>query len=158
MSGIKLETRLFHTIFVEEKYFLPFRRNSKMMTTKQFEVFVQDKPGEVARVAEILAKNAVNIRGISTDLGSTKPVIHVITDDEASARRVLKSNGIEFVEREVLVLSMSDKPGELAKITRKLAKAGINVESMFILGQKIPEVHVAVGVDQRDRAQELLLK
>ena len=128
------------------------------MTTKQFEVFVQDKPGEVARLAEILAKNAVNIRGISTDLGGTKPVIHVITDDEASARKVLKANGMEFCEKDILIISMSDKPGELAKITRKLAKAGVNVESMFILGQKIPEVQVAVGVDQRERAHDLLLK
>jgi len=128
------------------------------MTTKQFEVFVQDKPGEVARLAEILAKSAVNIRGISTDLGGVKPVIHVITDDEASARKVLSSNGLEFSEREILVISMSDKPGELAKITRKLARAGVNVESMFILGQKVSEVQLAVGVDQRERAQDLLQK
>jgi hypothetical protein len=128
------------------------------MTTKQFEIFVQDKPGEVARLAEILAKNAVNIRGISTDLGRVKPVIHVITDDEASARKVLKANSLEFMEKDILIISMSDKPGELAKVTRKLARAGVNVESMFILGQKIPEVQVAVGVDQRERAQELLMK
>lgn len=117
-----------------------------------------DKPGEVARLAEVLAKNAVNIRGISTDIGKILPVIHVITDDEASARRVLKASGFDFVERDVLVISMSDKPGELAKITKKLAKAGINIESMFILGPKASEVQVAVGVDQRDRAQNMLMK
>ncbi|HUL38965.1 MAG TPA: ACT domain-containing protein [Methanomassiliicoccales archaeon] len=128
------------------------------MTTKQFEVPILDKPGEVARLAEVLAKNAVNIRGISTDLGKSPPIIHVITDDEASARRVLKAGGFDFVEKEVLVISMSDKPGELAKITRKLAKAGINIESMFILGPKASEVQVAVGVDQRKRAQDLLAK
>lgn len=128
------------------------------MTTKQFEVSVQDKPGEVARLAEVLAKNAVNIRGISTDLGKAQPVVHVITDDEASARRVLKANGFDHVERDVLVISMSDKPGELAKVTRKLAKAGVNIESMFILGPKVSEVQVAVGVDQRDKAQDMLLK
>jgi hypothetical protein len=128
------------------------------MTTKQFEVSILDKPGEVARLAEVLAKNAVNIRGISTDIGKSLPVIHVITDDEASARRVLKASGFDFVERDVLVISMSDKPGELAKITKKLAKAGINIESMFILGPKTSEVQVAVGVDQRDRAQNMLMK
>lgn len=128
------------------------------MSTKQFEVSILDKPGEVARLAEVLAKNAVNIRGISTDIGKSLPVIHVITDDEASARRVLKASGFDFVERDVLVISMSDKPGELAKITKKLAKAGINIESMFILGPKASEVQVAVGVDQRDRAQNMLMK
>jgi hypothetical protein len=129
-----------------------------LISTKQFEVSIFDKPGEVARVAEVLAKNAVNIRGISTDLGRSSPVIHIITDDEASARRVLKAGGFAYVEREILVISMSDKPGELAKVTRKLAKAGINIESMFILGGKASEVQVAVGVDQRERAHDLLLK
>jgi hypothetical protein len=128
------------------------------MTTKQFEVSILDKPGEVSRLAEVLAKNAVNIRGISTDLGKGPSIVHVITDDEASARRVLKAGGFDFVERDVLVISMSDKPGELSKITKKLAKAGINIESMFILGPKASEVQVAVGVDQRDRAQSMLMK
>lgn len=117
-----------------------------------------DKPGEIARLTEVLAKNAVNIRGISTDLGKSLPVVHVITDDEASARRVLKAGGFDFLERDVLVISMSDKPGELAKITKKLAKAGVNIESMFILGPKVSEVQVAFGVDQRKRAQDLLDK
>jgi hypothetical protein len=128
------------------------------MTTKQFEVSILDKPGEIARLTEVLAKNAVNIRGISTDLGKSLPVMHVITDDEASARRVLKAGGFDFLERDVLVISMSDKPGELAKITKKLAKAGVNIESMFILGPKVSEVQVAFGVDQRKRAQDLLDK
>ncbi len=128
------------------------------MTTKQFEVSILDKPGEIARLAEVLAKNAVNIRGISTDLGKSLPVVHVITDDEASARRVLKSGGFDFIEREVIVISMSDKPGELSKITKKLAKAGINIESMFILGPKTSDVQVAVGVDQRQKAQDMLSK
>ncbi len=128
------------------------------MTTKQFEIYVQNKPGEVARLAEVLAKNAVNVRGISTDLGGPKSIIRVITDDEASARSILKANGIENQERDVLVISLSDRPGELAKMTRKLAKAGINIESLFILGSKTNEVQVAVGVDQREKAQGLLQK
>jgi len=125
---------------------------------RQFEVFVQNRPGEVARLAEVLAKNAVNVRGISTDLAGSPSIIRVITDDEASARRVLTGSGMEFKERDVLVLSLPDKPGELAKMTKKLARAGINIESLFMLGSKAPEVQMAIGVDQREKAQDLLFK
>ena len=125
---------------------------------RQFEVYVQNKPGEVARLAEVLAKNAVNVRGISTDLGGSPAIVRVITDDEASARKVLTSGGMEFKERDVLVLALSDKPGELAKMTKKLARAGINIESLFMLASKSTEVQMAIGVDQREKAQELLLK
>jgi hypothetical protein len=100
----------------------------------------------------------VNVRGISTDLGGSPCIIRVITDDEASARKVLTSGGLEFKERDVLVLSLSDKPGELAKMTKKLARAGINIESLFMLASRSSEVQMAIGVDQREKAQALLLK
>jgi hypothetical protein len=125
---------------------------------RQFEVYVQNKPGEVARLAEVLAKNAVNVRGIATDLGGSPGVVRVITDDEASARRALSGNGLEFKECDVLVISLPDKPGELAKATKKLARAGVNIESLFILGSKTSDVQLAVGVDQREKAQDLLFK
>jgi hypothetical protein len=57
---------------------------------QQFEVYVQNKPGDVAWIAEVLSKNSVNIRGISTDLGAARPMIRVITDDEANSRSALK--------------------------------------------------------------------
>jgi hypothetical protein len=126
------------------------------MTIKQFEINVQNKPGDVARIAEALSKNAVNIRGITTDMGAGKPVVRVITDDEASARSALKNSGIKFAERDVIILSMSDKPGELAKWTQKVARAGVNIESIFMLGNTGDQVQIAIGVDQRDKAQELL--
>lgn len=128
------------------------------MTLKQFEVYVQNRPGEVARIAEALAKNSVNIRGISIDMAPSKPIIRVITDDENSAKSALKSAGLEFTEREVLVVSLSDRPGELAKVTKKLARAGINIESLFILGSKTNSEEVALGVDKLEKAQELLSK
>jgi hypothetical protein len=128
------------------------------MMMRQFEIYVQNRPGEVAWIAEILAKNSVNIRGISTDLGSNRPMIRVITDDENSARSALKNAGLEFSERDVLVVSLSDRPGELSKLTKKLARAGINIESIFILGARTPKEEIAIGVDQPEKAAEVLAK
>ncbi|MBM4237042.1 MAG: hypothetical protein FJ151_00980 [Euryarchaeota archaeon] len=128
------------------------------MNMKQFEVYVQNRPGEVAWVAEVLAKNAVNIRGISTDLGSSRPMIRIVTDDENSARSALRSAGLEFSERDVLVVALTDRPGELSKVTKKLANAGVNIECIFILGARTPKEEIAIGVDQMKRAEELLAK
>ncbi len=128
------------------------------MNMKQFEVYVQNRPGEVAWVAEVLAKNAVNIRGISTDLGSDRPMIRIVTDDENSARSALRSAGLEFSERDVLVVALTDRPGELSKVTKKLANAGVNIECIFILGARTPKEEIAIGVDQMKRAEELLAK
>jgi hypothetical protein len=127
--------------------------------TQQFEVYVQNKPGDVAWIAEVLSKNSVNIRGISTDLGSTRPMIRVITDDEASARSALKAAKLEFSEREVEVITLADRPGELAKVARMLSKSGVNIESIYILGNSGRTVEeIALGVDNMSRAREVLQK
>jgi hypothetical protein len=126
------------------------------MTLKQFDVMVQDKPGEVAHVAEILAKNAVNIRGISTEMGGGGPMVHVITDDDASTRKALTGAGIAHSERDILVVSLPDKPGELAKITKKLARGGVNIESMFMLTGRSQMVEVAMTFDKHEEAMKIL--
>ncbi len=127
--------------------------------TLEFEVYVQNRPGDVAWIADVFSKNAVNIRGISTDLGSTRPMIRVVTDDEASARSALKAAKVEFSEREVDVVPLPDRPGELAKVTKLLSKAGLNIESLYILGNKGSNVEeIAIAVDARDKAQDVLSK
>lgn len=126
------------------------------MTLKQFDVFVQNKPGELAHIAELLAKKAVNIRGISTDFGQGRPMIHVLTDDDATTRAALSAAGIEFAEKEVIVIAMPDKPGELHKLTKKLARGGVNIESLFILGAKTPIEEIAISVDRIEHAKDVL--
>jgi hypothetical protein len=127
--------------------------------TQEFEVYVQNKPGDVAWIAEVLSKNSVNIRGISTDLGSNRPMIRVVTDDEASARSALKAAKLEFSEREIEVIALADRPGELAKVAKTLSKSGINIESIYILGNSGRSVEeIALGVDNVARAKEILQK
>lgn len=126
------------------------------MSYKQFDVYVQNRPGEVSRVAEALARNAVNIRGIATDVGGGRPMVHIITDDDNSARAALKAAQLDFVEQEVIVVSMADRPGELAKITKKLARGGININSLFMLGPLTPLEEVAMTVDRMEDAKRIL--
>jgi len=126
------------------------------MSYKQFDVYVQDRPGEVFRVTEALAHNAVNIRGIATDVGGGRPRVHIITDDDSSARSALKAAQLNFVENEVIVVSMADKPGELTKIIKKLARGGVNINSLFMLASRTPLEEIALTVDRMDDAKKVL--
>ncbi|MCE5296062.1 MAG: hypothetical protein LLG16_03035 [Euryarchaeota archaeon] len=125
------------------------------MTLKQFDVFIQNKPGEIARITEIMAKKAVNIRGIATGVGE-RPMVHIITDDDVSAHNAFKAAGVEFTEKEIIMLAILDKPGELHKITKKLERGGVNIESLFILGANLPVESIALTVDKTDHAKEIL--
>jgi len=121
------------------------------MTLKQFDISVENKPGEVARIAELLAKRAVNIRGIATDFGKGHPMIHVITDDDATTRSALTASGTEFMEKEIIVVTQRyatiEEPtqGDLHTIGYGLVstqlelagfevhKLGIDLDSMYFI-------------------------
>jgi len=123
---------------------------------KQFSVFVDDKVGELARVAEALAQNAINIRGLAADRLGPRPAIKMITDDEASTRKALKKAGLDFEESEVVVIDLIDRPGEIAKVARKTARAGVNIDSVFLIGKKNTPAAIALGTKDAKKAKKAL--
>ena len=98
---------------------------------KEFKVFVKDKPGELARVTEALAEHAVNIRAIASEGGHENSFLRIVTNDVATTQKAFKLAGIKYDANELLTAELMDRPGELAKIARRLARAGVNVESIY---------------------------
>ena len=123
---------------------------------KQFNIYVEDKLGELARVTEALAKSAVNIRGLATDKLGRKPAIKVITDDEASTKRALLGAGFDFEESEVVVIDLIDRPGEIAKISRKMARDGMNISSVFLIGKKDNPASLALVTQDLKNVKKLV--
>ena len=119
---------------------------------KQFDVLVENKVGVLADVCEALAKNAINIASISTGQGRIK----FITEDENTTRKVLEGNRFKFKEYDVLSFNMIDRPGELAKTARTLAKANVNVDSLYILGKDNGNTSVVFGVSDLTKAKQIL--
>ena len=122
---------------------------------KQFNVFVEDRVGELARVTEALAQSAINIRGLATDRGP-RPAVKVITDDENSTRKALARAGFAFEESEVVVIDLIDRPGEIAKVARRAARAGANISSVFLIGKKDTPAALALVVSDAKKAERFL--
>jgi hypothetical protein len=118
-----------------------------------FIVQAQNRPGELARVAGALGDRGVNITtGAVLALGSAGG-FGFLTNDEAGARSALEGAGIDFREVEVIPVSLSDEPGQLADIARKLGNAGVNIEFVIPTGMSGGKMSVAVGVDKVDAAR-----
>lgn len=122
---------------------------------KQFNVFVDDKVGELARVTEALAASAINIRGLATDKMGERPAVKIVTDDENSTRKALARAGMEFQESEIVLIDLIDRPGEIAKAARKVAMAGVNISSVFLIGKKDTPVAMAIVADDSKKAKTL---
>jgi hypothetical protein len=123
---------------------------------KEFKVFVADKPGELARVTEALSNAAVNIRAIASESKHESSFLRVVTSDVTTTEKALSQVGLKYDLSDILVLDLLDRPGELAKVSRRLARAGINVHSIYLLGSKNGRTEIAVVVDDPDRARTAL--
>ena len=123
---------------------------------KEFDVYVQDKPGELAKVCELLGNHGVNIRAIASERASQKPMIRIVTDDEATAKSALARTGITFDLKDVVIVKLQDRPGELGKIARKLARAMVNVDSIYLMGKDGGATEMAMTVDNIAKAEAAL--
>lgn len=123
---------------------------------KQFEISLPKKPSSMAGVAEALAANGVNIRGISSEASTSGVILKVVTDDEATARATLAGKKVKFSEREALSVVMPDRPGEIAKLARRLARRMIQIENIYFLSRMGGKTEVAFTADDMGKAAETL--
>src|SRR2546428_12039026 len=123
------------------------------VTMKEFKVYVADKTGELARVTEALSNGAVNIRAIASESKHDASFLRVVTSDVQTTQKALTNAGLKYELSDILNLELLDRPGELAKVAKRLARAAINVQSIYILGSKNGRTEIALVVDHIERAK-----
>jgi len=107
---------------------------------KEITITTPNEIGSLAAVAEALGGVGVNIEAISAYGKDGKAVFRLLTNDVASANKVLsRIPNVELSESDILILKMQNRPGELGKITRKLANQNINLDSLYIVGKENTE-------------------
>ena len=101
-----------------------------------FMVSLEDRPGALADLGEALGNAGVNIEGICGLGVEGRGIIHVLVEDAAVARKALEGAGIKVEgEADPMVAEISgraDKPGELGKMARAIANAGVNIQAMYM--------------------------
>jgi len=102
-----------------------------MQITKQLAVFLDNRPGTLARLADALAEAKINIYAITTSDTVDHSVIRMVVSDYREAMRLFEEHGTLVVEDDVLMIEGSNKPGALALIARKLAAAKVNIEYCY---------------------------
>jgi hypothetical protein len=102
-----------------------------MKITKQLAIFLDNRPGMLAAVADALAEAKINIYAIATSDTVDHSVIRLVVSDYRKALHLFEEHGTLVVEDDVLMIHGSNKPGELAAIAHKLAKARINIEYCY---------------------------
>ena len=94
---------------------------------------LENRPGALAEMGEALGNAGISIEGGGGFVIDNKGIAHFLFEDAVKARKALEKNGIEVIEdREVLIQKLNqEQPGQLGKISRLMAEAGINIEVIY---------------------------
>lgn len=100
---------------------------------KDLTIELEDRPGALAEMGEALGRGGVSVEGGGAWVVNGVGVAHFLFADGAAARRALEAAGIRVLaERDVVVQRLrQDEPGQLGKLTRRMAEAGVNIEVLY---------------------------
>jgi hypothetical protein len=131
-------------------------RNPKltMHIAKQLAVFLENRPGMLARVCDALAEAKINIFAISTSDTVDHSVIRMVVNDPRKAMAVFEEYGTFVVEDDVLLIEGDNKAGSLARLAHRLAEARVNIEYCYCA--TIPDAKKGLMVMRCSNAQKAL--
>jgi len=116
-------------------------------------IILDNQPGQLATMGEILGKAGINIEGMCGFLVEGKGEIHILVRNGSAARQVLEKAGFDARNvRPVLVRDLENKPGTLGEAARKLADAGVNLTLLYLAADNHLVLGVDPGTDNWDKA------
>ena len=123
---------------------------------QQFIVQLTNQPGALASLSEALAARGVDLRAIGG--GGIGDLGHIIltTADDDGTRAVLNEGGYTFIEGESILTEVDDRPGGMARVSRALADAGVNIYGHLFLGRWGDRAMFAFVVDDAEKARPIL--
>lgn len=128
------------------------------MSIKQISVFMENKPGAMNAMTEVLAQNNIDMRALSLAETMDFGIVRIIVDNVYAATTVLKDAGYVHSVTPVLGVAIPDTPGGLNKVLKILAAADINVEYMyaFLGGKKAEHAYMIFRVEDAVAASAVL--
>jgi hypothetical protein len=94
---------------------------------------VVNSPGALARVAAAISDAGVNIAAATCVGPGEQAELHILVPHAEAAKHALAISHVAVTrEREVVVVDVEDRPGVLADLTRKIARAGVNLDLVYI--------------------------
>jgi hypothetical protein len=120
-------------------------------------IFVENRPGQTARITKILADALVNIRWVTIANSGPFGVMKFLVDDQDRAQEALKQNGLMVSFLDVLPVEVTDAPGALQAVADCLARNNVNLDntSGFVANQR---AIVIIETHEIDRARSALEK
>jgi hypothetical protein len=94
---------------------------------------IENTPGALAQVAAAISDAGVNIAAATCVGSGERAELHILVKHAEAAKHSLAISHLAVTrEREVVVIDVEDRPGVLADLTRKIARAGVNLDLVYV--------------------------
>jgi len=128
-----------------------------MHVDKQLAVFLENRPGTLAKLCEALAERQINVLALTVSDTVDHAVVRLVVDRPSEALHTLGEAGMLVVESDVLVVTVPNRPGALASVACRLADGDLNIEYAYCTaGTDQQSGMLVLRTDEPLRAMELL--
>jgi hypothetical protein len=120
-------------------------------------VELEDRVGVLAGLGELLGGEGVNIRALAVvHIADGRALAHLVVEPADVAVRVLHEHGLVPTRvREVLSVTLDDEPGALGRYCRQLADASVNLEAVYLAGERNGAKELVLAVSDLDAARQV---
>ncbi len=127
------------------------------MGIRQLSVFVENKKGSLHEIADLLAKENIDLRSMCIADTSDYGIVRMITSEPERAKAVLDAAGQTANLRTVTAFAVPDVPGGLATVLSLLEENGVNMEYLYALVTKtIGKAYAVMRTDDMEKTEALL--
>jgi hypothetical protein len=109
----------------------PSKPIPSLQVATQLAVFLENRPGALARVCEALAAAGINIHAVSISDTVDHSVVRLVLSDPHRALFLFEERGTLVVESEVVLIESDNHPGTLAVLAERLAAGKVNIEYLY---------------------------
>jgi len=124
--------------------------------TRQFVVQLENRPGALAGLARALTDRGIDIRQLAGGGMGVVGYAVIETDADEATAEALHAVGLPFIAGEPILTTLEDRPGALATLVDRLGVGGVDVHGVMVVGRREGELEVALIVDDRERAEQVL--
>ncbi|MCD6228343.1 MAG: ACT domain-containing protein [Candidatus Omnitrophica bacterium] len=127
-----------------------------MKVVKGEEVFltVPNKVGLLEEICKLISESGVNIRAICAYVVDDKALFRIVTSDNTKTKEILEANNYSLEKKEVVIVELPDKVGELYNFASKIKNAGIDLN--YIYGTTAAPQENAILVFSSDNNEKVL--
>ena len=129
------------------------------MYIKQISVLMENVPGELAGITEILSANGIDIRAVTTADTADYGILRLVVNDPDRAESALRKNGMTTSVSDVIAVAIADDIGSFGRAIGVLKDNNVSVEYMYpFIGENAAKSLVILKTNDLKRSVDLLLE